>query len=1162
MAPADGSPAADPAVKPSTTSADESIPTNGSAKNGNGRATASATPAATYVGSLCQLSAPLPTKVALVNADQLVESPEEEAECETMEQAVLSALDALPKDIDRYMYLRATREADEELFFRLLMDHTEEVLPYIYTPTVGEACQRYHELGIVPNGIYLTAADKGHFLERLRAACPHSGIRVIVVTDGERILGLGDQGAGGMGISEGKILLYTAMAGLDPRRALPVMLDVGTNNEKLLSDPGYKGLRQRRMRGPEYDELVDELMTAARTLKPHVLLQFEDFGNCNAFRLLERYQHTQCCFNDDIQGTACITLAGLLSALRVTGRPLEEQRILFLGAGEAGTGIAQLIAQAMNRRCGMDLAAARQRCLFIDSKGLVCKERELKGELQDHKIPFAHDLPYQPDLISAVHEFRPTVLVGVSAQANAFSKEVVEAMGVYNDRPVIFPLSNPTSKAECSYKEAFKYTGGRVVFASGSPFPPLVAESAEPGGGKVTMYPAQANNAYVFGPIGMAALLTRCSSITDDVFLSTAEFLAQLTPQAHLDRGMLFPSLSAMKALVPLLIARISDFMVAEGLGTPPPAVGAGTVAEWERHARASMYHPHPHGPLALPAVPSDSEELQGWADTGASAGAGTGAGAAQAEQSQLQDVVHQHLHMPGGPEVEVSAGDMAELADMCRDFQQYLLFPTIIPLDPRSPHDPLPPPPPPPHQVSAGDMAELADMCRDFQQYLLDRRLKENGVAVFIKPSALPAAAGAAATAAASVAGAGLKEMRGVYLSGKDRGQMLQRLQRWGEQRAEVGKDVDAVLVVDAEIVLGHTGNNSGSNGSSSSSSSGNGNVASNDSMATLFSSAAAAWPNLDPSRCLLVCLDTGTDNPELLAAGSGYRGLSHPRLKPSRYNDILAELLGAVRVWNPSLLLQFTDFYNSNAFKLLDKYRGTHCCYESTTTSSDSGEEEEGEESSSESDNEGAAAGAGGWGGSVGEGVGGEGVGEYVVPQVPVCCVSLDGMLSALEEADGVVAEFGVAFMEDAADGEPRGAVTKGKATTNGVATSGNGGAGVGGETADLVGLQDVKECTLDGGNNDLICTGSLTSPSGPSTRKTQFKTRAVPHRLAVPSSLPYCAPFTNTRSLAAPTLRLSVSRAGLGGYRASAAGSVKAGVPVAGVVALGVGLRFAFA
>ncbi|CAI5521416.1 unnamed protein product [Closterium sp. Naga37s-1] len=956
MAPADGSPAADPAVKPSTTSADESIPTNGSAKNGNGRATASATPAATYVGSLCQLSAPLPTKVALVNADQLVESPEEEAECETMEQAVLSALDALPKDIDRYMYLRATREADEELFFRLLMDHTEEVLPYIYTPTVGEACQRYHELGIVPNGIYLTAADKGHFLERLRAACPHSGIRVIVVTDGERILGLGDQGAGGMGISEGKILLYTAMAGLDPRRALPVMLDVGTNNEKLLSDPGYKGLRQRRMRGPEYDELVDELMTAARTLKPHVLLQFEDFGNCNAFRLLERYQHTQCCFNDDIQGTACITLAGLLSALRVTGRPLEEQRILFLGAGEAGTGIAQLIAQAMNRRCGMDLAAARQRCLFIDSKGLVCKERELKGELQDHKIPFAHDLPYQPDLISAVHEFRPTVLVGVSAQANAFSKEVVEAMGVYNDRPVIFPLSNPTSKAECSYKEAFKYTGGRVVFASGSPFPPLVAESAEPGGGKVTMYPAQANNAYVFGPIGMAALLTRCSSITDDVFLSTAEFLAQLTPQAHLDRGMLFPSLSAMKvstrahalppaplspllppppppftlflqlALVPLLIARISEFMVAEGLGTPPPAVGAGTVAEWERHARASMYHPHPHGPLALPAVPSDSEELQGWAGAGAGAGAGTGAGAAQAEQSQLQDVVHQHLHMPGGPEVE----------------------------------------------VSAGDMAELADMCRDFQQYLLDRRLKENGVAVFIKPSALPAAAGAAATAAASVAGAGLKEMRGVYLSGKDRGQMLQRLQRWGEQRAEVGKDVDAV----------------------------------------------------------------------------------------------------------------------------------------------------------------------------------------------PVCCVSLDGMLSALEEADGVVAEFGVAFMEDAADGEPRGAVTKGKATTNGVATSGNGGAGVGGETADLVGLQDVKECTLDGGNNDLICTGSLTSPSGPSTRKTQYKTRAVPHRLAIPSSLPYCAPFTNTRSLAAPTLRLSVSRAGLGGYRASAAGSVKAGVPVAGVVALGVGLRFAFA
>ncbi|GJP30723.1 hypothetical protein CLOM_g5156 [Closterium sp. NIES-68] len=304
MAPADGSPAADPVVKPSSNSTEEAIATNGSAKAGNGRAqngNGTATSAATYVGSLCQLSAPLPTKVALVNADQLLESPEEEAECESMEQAVLSALSALPKDIDRYMYLRATRQADEELFFRLLMDHTEEILPYIYTPTVGEACQRYHELGIAPDGIYLTPADKGRFLELLRAARPHSGIRAIVVTDGERILGLGDQGAGGMGISEGKILLYTAMAGLDPRRALPVMLDVGTNNEKLLADPGYKGLRQKRLRGPEYDELVDELMTAARSLKPHMLLQFEDFGNCNAFRLLERYQHTQCCFNDDIQ---------------------------------------------------------------------------------------------------------------------------------------------------------------------------------------------------------------------------------------------------------------------------------------------------------------------------------------------------------------------------------------------------------------------------------------------------------------------------------------------------------------------------------------------------------------------------------------------------------------------------------------------------------------------------------------------------------------------------------------------------------------------------------------------------------------------------------------------------------------------------------------------
>eukprot|EP00475_Leptophrys_vorax_P009935 TRINITY_DN1661_c0_g1_i1.p1 TRINITY_DN1661_c0_g1~~TRINITY_DN1661_c0_g1_i1.p1 ORF type:complete len:538 (-),score=36.04 TRINITY_DN1661_c0_g1_i1:183-1796(-) len=497
------------------------------------------------------------------------------------EHAAMQSLRQCHSDLDRYLYLRNLREKDEQLFYSLLINNAQEILPFVYTPTVGEACQKYSHLPIVTRGLYITAADRGHILEKLQA-WPEKKIRVIVVTDGERILGLGDLGYGGMGISEGKILLYTVIAGVDPHQCLPICLDVGTNNEALLADPQYKGLHEKRLRGEEYDALVDELMSAVRAWRPHILLQFEDFGNTNAFRLLDRYRGLQCCFNDDIQGTACITLAGILSALRVTGGKLEQQKILFLGAGEAGTGIGHLIAEAMHQRCGVPMEQALQHCLYVDSKGLVCKSR--LAELQHHKLPFAHNIPFQPDLLSAVKAHRPTILIGVSTIAGAFNQQVLEAMSEYNEHPVIFPLSNPTSKSECTFVDAYHHTHGTVVFASGSPFPPFTTHDGR------TLLPAQANNAYVFPPIGMAAVITNCSAITDGVFLAAAEALAAKVPESRLASGMLFPAFSDMKVVAPALIAIIAQYMVEQGLGTAPE--GVSEEGGWLDVASRAMWHP------------------------------------------------------------------------------------------------------------------------------------------------------------------------------------------------------------------------------------------------------------------------------------------------------------------------------------------------------------------------------------------------------------------------------------------------------------------------------------------------------------------------------------------------------------------------------------------
>jgi malate dehydrogenase (oxaloacetate-decarboxylating)(NADP+) len=423
------------------------------------------------------------------------------------------------------------------------MNHLEEMMPILYTPTVGQACQAFRHIYRKPRGFYVSLNDRGKIAKILKN-WPHEDTRIIVVTDGERILGLGDLGTDGMGIPIGKLALYTACAGLHPTQCMPVMLDVGTNNDRLLNDPLYNGLERRRARGKLYDELVDEFITAACKVFPGVLIQLEDFGNTNAFRFLKKYRDRACVFDDDIQGTGAVAVAGLMASMRITGGRLSEQKLLFLGAGEAGIGIASVFVDALVDE-GMDPAQARKQCWFVDSKGLVVKSRE---GLAEHKLPFAHDHPGCSDFLTAVNTLKPTAILGLSGQPNTFTQEVIEAMANHNDRPVIFALSNPTSKAECTAEEAYGHSDGRAVFASGSPFDPVTI-------GNRTFVPGQGNNAYIFPGVGLGVIASSARTVSDEMFLAAAKSLASQVTDADLERGRIYPSLTRIRE-VSALIAR------------------------------------------------------------------------------------------------------------------------------------------------------------------------------------------------------------------------------------------------------------------------------------------------------------------------------------------------------------------------------------------------------------------------------------------------------------------------------------------------------------------------------------------------------------------------------------------------------------------------------
>ena len=467
---------------------------------------------------------------------------------------VLENFHRLQTPLAKYILIEALQDRNEALFFRVIVENPDEMMPIIYTPTVGLACQQFGHIYRRPRGLFISAADRGRIAQVMRN-WPHREAAMIVVTDGERILGLGDLGANGMGIPIGKLALYTACAGVHPWRCLPIMLDTGTNNEALLNDPLYLGIRQKRLSGHAYDELVEEFMAAAQEVFPDAVVQFEDFANHNAFRLLKRFRDRACCFNDDIQGTAAVAVAGIFSALRVTRKSMSEQTFLCLGAGEAATGISSQLTAAMVED-GLDPAAARRRCWMVDSKGLVVASRT---GLAEHKVPFAHDHPSVDDFLGAVKKLKPTAIIGVGAMPGMFTREVIEEMARLNERPIVFSLSNPTSKSECSAQQAYEWSGGRALFASGSPF-----DAVDFGGQHFV--PRQGNNSYIFPGVGLGVIAVRSSRITDDMFMAAARVLAASVKETDLAQGSLYPPLSRVRDVSAHIATSVAEVAFRNGL--------------------------------------------------------------------------------------------------------------------------------------------------------------------------------------------------------------------------------------------------------------------------------------------------------------------------------------------------------------------------------------------------------------------------------------------------------------------------------------------------------------------------------------------------------------------------------------------------------------------
>ncbi|MDR5837858.1 NAD-dependent malic enzyme [Caballeronia sp. LZ034LL] len=465
--------------------------------------------------------------------------------------AELSHLDS---DLQRYLFLSDLQARNETLFYALLMSDPATYMPIVYTPTVGEACQKFDQIFRATRGLYIPIHARGRVRELL-GNWPETDVRFIVVTDGERILGLGDLGVGGMGIPIGKLALYTACAGVPPMHCLPVTLDVGTNNQTLLEDPLYLGLRQERVRGADYDAFLDEFVNAVQDAYPKCCIQWEDFANFNAVPLLARYKDRVCTYNDDIQGTAAVALAGIYGALRISGQKLTEQRFLFLGGGSAATGIAELISEAMALE-GVDIDAARARNSLFDINGLMVRSRT---DLAAFQQPFAIDHEPLDSFVDAVRALKPTGIIGVSTVPKLFSQPVIEAMSEINERPIIFPYSNPTSRSECTAEEAYRWSKGQAIFASGSPFGPVEIEGRQ-------FVPGQGNNVYIFPAMGMAVFATEATRVTEDMFIVAAKAVAEQVSDESLGKGLIYPPQSGIFEASMHVAAKVAEYIFEQGL--------------------------------------------------------------------------------------------------------------------------------------------------------------------------------------------------------------------------------------------------------------------------------------------------------------------------------------------------------------------------------------------------------------------------------------------------------------------------------------------------------------------------------------------------------------------------------------------------------------------
>jgi malate dehydrogenase (oxaloacetate-decarboxylating) len=499
----------------------------------------------------------------------------------TLEEQVgrrLKAFRAQHTDLDKYVFLRSLQDTNETLFYALLVQNLEEMMPIVYTPTVGLGCQRFSEIYRKPRGLFLSLPHK----DRIRQILAHpryDGIEVIVVTDGERILGLGDQGAGGMGIPIGKLSLYIGCGGIHPGATLPIMLDVGTDNADRLADPLYVGWHHARVGGPEYDAFIEEFVSAVEERWPHVLLQWEDFAKNNATRLLDRYRNRLCTFNDDVQGTAAIATGAVLSAMAVTGLAMNQQRIVVVGAGSAGCGISDLLLKTMIAS-GVDPELARRRFYLVDRDGLLL---EGMNGLAPFQLPFAQPREAVAGwssqgtggigLLDVISNAKPTALIGVSGQSGAFSEAAIREMARHVARPAIFPLSNPTSKSEATPQDLMAWTNGRVVMGTGSPFAPVMRDGA-------SFKTDQTNNSYIFPGVGLGAIAVQARLVTDGMFMAAARTVAEFSPARNDPQGHLLPPVSALRETAYHVAIAVAAQAIAEGVSDVAPDTDLGQLID------------------------------------------------------------------------------------------------------------------------------------------------------------------------------------------------------------------------------------------------------------------------------------------------------------------------------------------------------------------------------------------------------------------------------------------------------------------------------------------------------------------------------------------------------------------------------------------------------